>query len=300
MERLKDSIIKKSKLDRLIFNSKETRTKKIFKVAFNIHGGQLEKFQADHEFSNEVFKLAQQIKAFVERLASFLKERELNGVARIFFKNGRLLLELILYRCKIAITYALLTEGLSTQVIIITATAGGAAGFTLSWFSVGAALVAPPVLISTLLIRSLVQQLVNQRDYSKFTKLVKQILENEELKQTLRAFWIDPESPGTKPIEMKPFDWEKNSVPEFNFKSDQTSEEFVKARMREELGLVENPTQEQLEEIINRKNIKRKPKGKTVFFKDSIDEIDNIGPGDIIEAEIIEERIRVKIRDEEL
>ena len=105
--------------------------------------------------------MAQKIKELVKRLAHFLKERELKRVVRIFFKNGRLLLELILYKCRIGITYLLLTKGLSTQVIIITATAGGAANFIISWFSVGASLVASPVLISILLIQSVAQQIVN-------------------------------------------------------------------------------------------------------------------------------------------
>jgi hypothetical protein len=305
MERLKNSIIKKSKLklgvksDRLIFNSKETRIRKVYKVALENRGGQFENFQADHEFSNEAFKLAQKIQGLVERLARFLKERELKGVARIFFKNGRLLLELILYKCRIDITYALLTEGLNTQVIVITATAGGAAGFTLSWFSTGASLVAPPVLISILLIRSVAQQIINQRDYLKFKKLVNQMLEDDELKQTIRAFFIEGEPPKTTSIEMKPLDSDKNSLPEFNFESDQTFEEFIKARMEEELGLVENPTQEQLEQIIHRRKINTKPKGKTVYFKDFIDEITE-GPDDIIDAEIVKEPIRVKVKNEEL
>lgn len=159
MSRLKNSIIKKSKKfiphsDSSIFNSKETKIKKIYKVALESRGGQFENFQEDPEFSNEAFKLAQEIKGLVERLAHFLKERELKGFARIFFQNGRLLLELILYKCRIDITYSLLTEGLSTQVIGITATAGGALGFTLSWVSAGASLVVSPVLISILLTRS--------------------------------------------------------------------------------------------------------------------------------------------------
>jgi len=79
----------------------------------------------------------------------------------------------------------LLTEELSTQVIIITATPGGSAYFTLSWFSAGAILIAPPVLISTLLIRSIAQQIVNQKDYSKFKKLVNQMLNDDNLKETL-------------------------------------------------------------------------------------------------------------------
>jgi len=300
MERLKNSIIKKSKSDRPISISKEARIKKIYKVAFSTHGGQFEQFQADPEFSNEVLKVAQGIKGFVERLATFLKERELKGVARIFFKSGRVLLVLILNKCKIDITYVLLTGELSTQVIIITSTAGGAAGFTLSWFSAGAALVATPVLTLTLLTRSLLQQRVNQRDYSKFKKMINRMLDDEELKQKIRAFWIDGESPANTPIGMKLFDSDKNPVPEFNFKSDQNFEEFIKARMEEELGLVENPTQEQLEEIIHHRKISRKVKGKTVFFKDFIDEIDTIGPDNIINAEIIEESIKVKVRNKEL
>jgi hypothetical protein len=302
MERLKNSIIDKSVIKSDIPiptpNSKEIKIKKIYNFALENRGGQFENFQADHEFSNEVFKLAQQIKRLVERLASFLKERELKGVAGIFFKNGRLVLELILYKCRIDITYSLLTEGLSTQVIVITATAGGAAGFTLSWFSAGASLVAPPILISILLIRSVAQQIVNQRDYSKFKKLVTKMLEDDELKQTIRALFLEEgEVPTTTLIEMKPWDSDKNPLPEFNFDSDQTFEEFLKARMEEELGLVENPTPEQLKEIIDNRKIRKK--GKTVYFKDFIKEIAE-DTDDIIDVEIVQEAIKVKVKNEEL
>lgn len=275
MERLKNSIIKKSKIviksDRSILNSSQTKVKKIYRVALGTYGGQFEEFpidynNPDHEFFNEILKLAQDIKGFVEKLAVFLKERELKSVARIFFKNGRLLLELILYKCRIDITYSVLTEGLSTQVIIITATAGGAAGFTLSWFSAGAILVAPPVLISTLLIRSVLQQIINLRDYSKFKKLVNKMLEDEELKKTIRAFFMDGQVPSTNRLEMNPFDLNENSVPKYDVESGQTLAEFIKARMKEELGLIEDPTPEQLQEIIHRK----KPRGKVVFWKDFI------------------------------
>ncbi|MEB1808623.1 MAG: hypothetical protein LPK26_15275 [Bacillaceae bacterium] len=310
MERLKNSIIKKSKLTnngnkRILnsLNSKEMKLRKIYKVALETHGGQFEEFKVNHEFSNEVFKLAQDIKGLVERLARFLKERELKGVARIFFKNGRLLLELLLYKCRIDITYSLLTEGLSTQVIVITVSAGGAAGFTISWFSVGASLVAPPLLISTLLIRSVIQQISNQRDYSQFKNMLNKMLDDDELKETIRAFFLEGEVPGTTSIEMKPLDSGQNSVPEhdFSLKSDQTFEEFIKARMEEEFGLVQNPTDKQLEEIIRRKTNK-KPKGKTVFFRDFIDEIPDLSDSDIdiIDAEIVNEPRGIKVKNEEL
>jgi len=308
MERLKNSIIKKSKivikLDRPILNSSDMKVKTIYRLALETYGGQFEEFpidynNSDHQFSNEILKLAQEIKGFVEKLAVFLKERELKGVARIFFKNGRLLLELILYKCRIDITYSVLTEGLSTQVIIITATAGGAAGFTLSWFSAGAILVAPPVLISTLLIRSVLQQIINLRDYSKFKKLVNKMLEDEELKKTIRAFFIDGEVPPTNRLEMKPFDFSENSIPKYDVESGQTLAKFIKARMKEELGLVENPTPEQLQEIIHRK----KSRGKVVFWKDFIrgidDDLNTTISDDIIDIQIIDPPIVVKVRNEE-
>jgi hypothetical protein len=100
MKRLKNSLIRKSALlhnksDTPILNSKRARMQKIYRIALEKHGGQLRNLRVDHEFYNEIFKLAQEIKELVERLACFLKERELQGVARIFFRNGRLFLDLL-------------------------------------------------------------------------------------------------------------------------------------------------------------------------------------------------------------
>ena len=69
--------------------------------------------------------------------------------------------------------------------------------------------------------------------------------------------------------------------------------------MKEELGLVKNRTPKQLEEIINTKKIKNKPKGKTVYFKDFINKIAE-DPDHIIDAEIVKEAIKVKVKNEEL
>lgn len=247
--------------------------------------------------------MAQETKKIVERLAIFLKERELKGVARLFFKNGRLLLELILYNCRIGISYSLLTEALSTQVIVIITTVGGTTGFSLclSWVSVGASLVAPPVLISTLFLKGIAQQIVNRNEYSTFKKLVSKMLDDSELKETIRAFFIEEEVSTTLGIEMKTWDSDKNTLLEFNFDSDQTLGEFIKARMKEELGLVENPTTEQFKEIMyNRKKVvHHRNNGKTVYFKDFIKEIAK-DPNDIIDVEIVKETIKSKVQNEEL
>jgi hypothetical protein len=74
--------------------------------------------------------------------------------------------------------------------------------------------------------------------------------------------------------------------------------------MEKELGLVENPTQEQLEELTHHRKINRKPKRKrkTVYFKDFIKKRAEgpYGPDDIIDAEIVNETIRVKVKNAEL
>jgi hypothetical protein len=298
MERLKNSIINKSYLLKLKTpnsSSKEAKMKLIYRFALN-RGGQFEEFQANHEFSNEVFNLAQNIKGLVERLSIFLKERELKGIARIFFKNSRLVLELILYKCNIGITYAIISEGLSAQTIVMTVSVGGATGFVLSWFSVGAILVSPPLLISVLLLRSTTQKIFNQMDYSKFKKMVDKMLDDDELKETIRAVFMEGEgpTPSSGTLKMEPLDfYEKSALKHnFNLKSDEGFEEFIKARMKEELGLIENPTEGQLQEIIQKK-VKRKPKGKTVFFRNFIDE--NLYEGvDFSHSDIIEEPIRMK------
>ena len=308
MERLKNSIIKKSDLVRLktpILSSKEMKIKQIYRFALAERGGQLEEFQADHEFSNEVFKLAQSIKNLVERLAIYLKKWELKGIARMFFKNGRLILELILYKCNIGISYAILSEGLSPQVIVITTSVGGVAGFAISWFSVGTILVSPPVLISVLLLRSVSQQVLNQRNYLKFKNMLNEMLYDDKLKETIHAVFLEGQNPTPSSIRLKtePLDFDEKCALKHNFdlKSDEDFEKFVKARMKEELGLIENPTEEQLQEIIQKK-VYRKSKGKTVFFGDFIDknpyEGDNFSHPEIIDAEIMEESIRMKSDNE--
>jgi hypothetical protein len=298
---LKKRLSKKVAMERLktpILSSEEVKIKQIYRVALDNRGGQFEEFQAGHEFSNEVFNLAQNIKGRVEQLAVFLKERELKGIAKIFFKNGRLIIELILYNCSIGISYGTISEGLSAQVIVITSSVGGAAGFALSWFSVGAILVSPPVLILVFLLRSATQQILNQRDYLKFKNMLDKMLNEDELKETIQVFFMQGEglTPSSGKLKMESLDFDEKSALKhnLNLKSDENFEEFIEARMKEELGLIKNPTKEQLQEIIQKK-VKRKPKGKTVFLRDFINENPYEGTdfshSDIIDTEILEESI---------
>jgi len=308
MKRLRDSIISKSILVKSKIPISKSRIKRekvrrVTRFALNNRGGQFEESQASHQLSNELFKLAQEIKKRVESLAAVLKERELQGALKIFFKSGRLVLQLILHKCNIRISYSDLTEGLSTQVIVFTITSGGAAGFTLSWLSVGASLVTPPLIASVLVLRSFTQQVINQREYSKFKRILNEMLKDEELQIILRPVFTGDEPPtvGSLEFEMGPSDFDANPPlkHDFNLESGEGYEEFIKAQMKAEFGLIENPTETQLEEIINRKV---KPKAKTVYFRDFINQpaSDGADPSysDILDAEIVEEPIRVRSDNE--
>jgi hypothetical protein len=158
---------------------------------------------------------------------------------------------------------------------------------------VGAILVSPPLLISVLLLRSATQQILNQKDYSNLKKMVNKILEDDELKETIRAFFIEGEgqTPASGGLKIKPIDSNEFKF-KFNSEPDENLEEFIKARMKEELGLIENPNELQLKEIIEK--VKIKPKGKTVLFKEFINEIGSDLPDDdLIRRNIPEDRIRI-------
>lgn len=92
---------------------------------------------------------------------------------------------------------------------------------------------------------------------------------------------------------MGPSDLDQNPTLKYDFsgKSSEELDEFIKEKINEEFGLVENPTETQLEEIIQKKvTRKRKPKGKTVYFRDFIKEI----PDSESDLAIIEEPIRLR------
>lgn len=129
----------------------------------------------------------------------------------------------------------------------MTAIAGGAIGFTVSWFTAGVGLITLPILVSTLFLQSLTQQLLNQAEYLKFTKIVKEMLNDEELQETLRTIFLNDKAPPNTSmrIEMKPSDLDQNTTLKYDFgeKSSKNFEEIIAGRMKEEFGLIEKPTE---------------------------------------------------------
>jgi hypothetical protein len=258
----------------------------------------LEEFKTNLEFSNEAIKVAQQVQKVVERLAAFLKRKELKGVLKFFFRRGRLMLEFILFKCQIDLSYVVLTEEVSTQVIVLSSTTGGASGFTLAWLLAGSVFFVPVTIFSMIVLRSGRQQILNHMEYLKFKTMVNRMVNDGDLKETIQAFFLEDQGPvrSSSRLEIGPPDSNKNSLLKHDFsgKSSEEPDEFLKQSIKQEFGLIENSSQIQLEEIIQKK-VSRKPKGKTVYFRDFIEKIpDPESNLPIVDAEILEEPIRVR------
>jgi hypothetical protein len=307
MKRLKNSIIRKSRLvpsrKRPRLTSKEAKIKKIYKFALTGRGGQLDDLQVELQLTDQGFRLAQEIQRLVTKLAAYLKQRELKGILRIFFKHGRLVLELILFRCNINISYAYLTEGLSTQVIVFTTLAGGATGFTIAWLSVGASLVSPPFLAGLLFIKSFREQWINLHEYKKFKEGIDKLLKDPEIRDTIRAiFESDRNSPiTTGKLEMSVLDEYNNLKHDFPNSVEEVNafiqDRLIKVRMEKQLGLVENPTAEQLQQFIDRAGQRERPTLDFLDFIDDSTELNDVGYGaDLLDSEIID--VDIEILDE--
>jgi len=132
-------------------------------------------------------------------------------------------------------SYAVSRQGLSIQVIVITFTVGKVAGFFISWFAADASLVTPPLLISALLLHSFTQQILHQKKYLEFKKMMNKLLKDKEFEKTIRAFFFDSENiPNYKGLEMRSRDLEKNPIFNYNFgeKSNEEFEDFIKKRVK--------------------------------------------------------------------
>jgi hypothetical protein len=137
------------------------------------------------------------------------------------------------------------------------------------------------------------------------SKRIFELQRDDEIRETIRVAFMegDVPTPISGLLEMKPLDFYKDGVLNYDFdlKSDEDLEDFIKAKMKEELGLIENPSETKLEEIIH-KHLKKKRKVKTIFFRDFIGERAYEGAdlldAVIIDAEILEEPIRINLDNE--
>ena len=172
----------------------------------------------------------------------------------------------------------------------------------------GAILVSPPLLISILGLRSIFQQTLNQAEYIHFKKRLHELLvKNKDLNEILKTF-LNHEEPSFTNRKMKEsflIDSDPILGHDFESTSDQSFDEFIKNQIKNELGLVENPTDKELQDIIQG-SLNRNPrrKGKTVFFQDFIEEMEDsvadFSEADVFDAEMIEPEMIEPIKSEKV
>jgi len=297
MARLKKDLIKKSRLieplkSRKKLNSKESKIKKIYRFVLGPRGG------SDYDY-----QLANKIKDLVIELAVFLKKKELQGkVLKLIFSHGRLVLQLILATYDINLQLVVL-DPISREVVAIACCTGGAMGFIVSWFSVAATLVAPPTILSVFLVRSLAQQIQHNKEYTKIGRF----LNDENFQENIKSIFIDAQKriDNSNKIKLEHLNWNKNPA--------------IK-EAAERLGIFENAPRATgqftldtldpdlnkilkefgLSETLNTKTRIKRIKGKTINFRDFVEGMvdgDNKSDLDVIDVEIVQETVRIRIRD---
>ena len=310
MARLKNDIIKKSPLNLLEpsrtitnFNSKSKKPKiqTIYRFALDTRGG------ADSDYE---YKLAERIQDLVIKLAFFFKKNELKAkILKIIYTQGRLFLQLVLSLCKINLQYVVI-EAVNPQVVVIACCIGGTTGFVSSWFSVAAILLAPPTLLSVFLLRSLDQQIHNNAEYTKFKQNIGRLFKDKNFQENIETIFIETQNniKNSKKIKLEHLNWNKDpAVKEAAerlgiFKNapsdtgpltlDTLDPDPDLKKILQEFGLIETPNP--------KTPIKTSPKGKMVNFRDFVDGMvdgDNKSDLDVIDAEIVKESVRIRIRD---
>ena len=300
MARLKNDIIKKSRLiepskspNNLSF--KKSKIQKIYKFALNNRGGDDYKYQ-----------LADKLKDLVIKLAVFFKEKELRAkVLKLIFTQGRLVLQLVLSICNINLQY-IVVDQVSPQVVVIACCTGGTTGFVCSWFSVGAILVAPPTVLSVFLLRSLAQQIQHNAEYIKLKNIIGRFSKDKNFQEDIKNIFIETQKQmdNSNKIKLEYLNWNKNPAIKEAAERLGIFENAPSAtgpltldtldpdpdlnKILEEFGLIKTP------------NPKTRIKGKTVNFRDFVAGMvdgDDKSDLDVIDAGIVQEPVRIRIRD---
>ena len=218
-------------------------------------------------------------------------------------------MQLVLSLCKINLQYVVV-DTVNPQVVVIACCTGGTTGFIWGWFSVGAILAAPPTLLSIFLMRNLAQQIQHNAEYTKLKNIIGRFLEDKNFQEEIKTILLDTQKriDNSKKIKLEHLNWNRNPA--------------IK-EAAERLGIFENPTSAtgplsldtlnpnpDLKKILEELNIIETPnpktpiktsmKGKTVNFRDFVEGMgdgDNKSDLDVIDAEIVQEPVRIRIRD---
>ena len=114
------------------------------------------------------------------------------------------------------------------EIAIMASCVGGTASFVSAWLSVGATLSASPIILSVLLMRGFVQQIIHNIEYTKFKDNILRVLQEKEFKKEFRSILEEAQKRinNANAIKLKHLNWNKNPA--------------IK-EAAERLGIFENP-----------------------------------------------------------
>lgn len=118
----------------------------------------VKKLEIEKKLELLALKYALQIEKFVEIFATILKKRELKGVGKFFFKNGRLVFEFWIEQFGIHMIYVFIENGISKQVTGIATDSGAIFDFNASYFLLATSTTFSALLTSIFITRSMKQQ----------------------------------------------------------------------------------------------------------------------------------------------
>jgi hypothetical protein len=245
--------LKESDTKELILDS---RINKVYKVALQNRGGQLENFQLDFEISDDILKskeqpklapdlnpdlnpelnpelnpklnpelndlilfhLAQLVRKLVESSYNFLKRQESKGrIAQYISRNLTSIIRIGLQICQITMTHhALLLSETTTQIIIVTATSTGIIGFISAWLKMGSLIITITSVMSAFFLRGFAQRLVSLR--------LRKVNHQNVQQPITKVSFVDAEITKVTRVEMKSPDVNKDYLPKFDSNLKETSE----------------------------------------------------------------------------
>lgn len=183
MKRLREDIIDKSTLielkKRKVTNSSKISPKRraekiheILKIMRWPRGGQ------NYDPNTDVdFEFADNIQKFVIQMAIYLKKKELKSkLFKFIFSYATLVLRIILAKFNIELHYMFLQPG-NQGLYVVASMTGGATGFILSWYSIGAFLFFPPTILSAFIVRSTFQQILFNVRYSRLQNMISKMVD---------------------------------------------------------------------------------------------------------------------------
>ena len=313
-KRLRDNIIKESRLLTPSVETKnpdmqatliESKIQKIYKLALQSRGGadRFEELENAKDLMADFFKrVTIKVVAFLHTNEARLQDKKQfrDLVLRIIVSQSRFAIEMLLRYCGINLSYVWLPEW--DEYIVLAALASGSSfGFTAGWLRFGLLAYGSPALLFGLMLRSFYQQWHHNMEYEKIKEFGKRLLSDPEFKEAVSGFFAKAnENSSSTKFSYEDLNWNKNPDIKKNaeklgiFDNDPALNEPIGTLDSDADPLFSRPKRQA------KSNFKPRRRGKTVYYRDFIENLDQknkINELDVIDAEILDKKVKLSIKD---